>query len=182
MLRIGTAILTQSSVVHPSHDGTLAYEPLTTCTALNALALLCRAFPWAKIQEHPLLSLPVSLLPNNGLTRSLARSFGYNGFPKYFVIRKDKKIVAVSGLYSHWQDPASIWLGWTAVEPAMRNAGIGSWTVRTLIKLAGAEGGRRIKVYCNNDSRIIAFYLRLGFEYDHSNHEDEYTYLFAEPI
>lgn len=139
-------------------------EPLTLKTLFGSLTLLLRSFPYAAISQHPILVLPASLLPRWYLPQKLAQSLGFDGLPKYFLIKNAGTVVAISGLYCHSEDSACAWLGWTSVSPLWRRRSVGTALVKEMAEHARADGKSRLKVYCNNDASVIAFYKKLGFK------------------
>jgi len=82
------------------------------------------------------------------------------------LLRADREIVGVCGLYRMHETPASlIWLGWFGIRPAFRRRGYGSATIHSLADRAREMGCKELWVYTGSSDEVAReFYSTLGFK------------------
>lgn len=76
-------------------------------------------------------------------------------------------MLGVTGLYCRYGDWASLWLGWTCVEPHARGLGIGRRLIDFAMEEARRSGARSLKLYTTDlaDQQIaVQAYERRGFK------------------
>jgi RimJ/RimL family protein N-acetyltransferase len=87
-------------------------------------------------------------------------------FWQVFLIRSDREIVGVSGLYRQPGAPKHVcWLGWFAIRPTFRRQGFGTAAIHVLANYARTVDCKELWVYTGCTDEIArSFYTRLGFE------------------
>ncbi len=87
-------------------------------------------------------------------------------FWQVYLVKSKDQIVGVTGLYRQpGMSQKVLWLGWTGLLPSMRRQGLGSATVRAVLREAKAQNCDELWVYTGSaDSAAGAFYQNLGFE------------------
>jgi RimJ/RimL family protein N-acetyltransferase len=87
-------------------------------------------------------------------------------FWKVCLIRAEREIVGVCGLYRLSETPASqAWLGWFGIRPSFRRKGYGTATIHALADRARTMGCKELRVYTGSSDEVAKdFYTKLGFE------------------
>jgi len=76
-----------------------------------------------------------------------------------------EQIIGISGIYrlGTWTWRGNLWLGWTAVDRGFQGQGVGTQTLRTVMRVARSRGAERLKVETEYGGRATDFYLKNGF-------------------
>jgi RimJ/RimL family protein N-acetyltransferase len=87
-------------------------------------------------------------------------------FWEVFLLRANREIVGVCGLYQMSETPASpAWLGWFGIRPAFRRRGYGSAAIQVLADRAHEMDCKELWVYTgSSDEAARHFYTKLGFQ------------------
>ena len=87
-------------------------------------------------------------------------------FWEVFLLRANREILGVCGLYQMSETPASLaWLGWFGVRPAVRRRGYGSSAIHLLADRSREMDCKELWVYTgSSDEAARHFYTKLGFQ------------------
>jgi RimJ/RimL family protein N-acetyltransferase len=87
-------------------------------------------------------------------------------FWEVFLLRANREIVGVCGLYQISETPASpAWLGWFGILSAFRRRGYGSSAIHSLADRTREMDCNELWVYTgSSDEAAMHFYTKLGFQ------------------
>lgn len=85
-------------------------------------------------------------------------------FWQVWIVKKDKEIIGVCGLYSMDFETKTLWLGWLGILNEHRNKGLGKEIMSLLYSEAKASGAKTLNSYVNQDGKPLNFYYREGFQ------------------
>lgn len=88
-----------------------------------------------------------------------------NRYWQVWLIKNNKELTGVCGLYSLNNKKKQLWLGWFGILPELRSSGIGEQVIKSLERKAKKEGCTTIYSYVGrNNYKALKFYKRLGFK------------------
>lgn len=87
----------------------------------------------------------------------------------YYLAKVEDRIVGLVGLHRYiWGPPENVWLGWFAVAPDCRRAGIGRRLMQQVETLARQQGYKKLFVETYDHptfTQARAFYASVGFSH-----------------
>jgi N-acetylglutamate synthase-like GNAT family acetyltransferase len=85
-------------------------------------------------------------------------------FWQVWIVKKDKEIIGVCGLYSMDFKTKTLWLGWLGILKKHRNKGLGKDIMSILYVEAKNVGATTLNSYVNKEGKPLSFYYREGFQ------------------
>jgi GNAT superfamily N-acetyltransferase len=95
------------------------------------------------------------------------RNLGIDDGRKYLVFESAGHVVGISGIHHYeWGPPEHVWLGWFALDPAMRGQGYGAEMMTVTEDLARQQGYRKLFIETYQSETFqgaIKFYEKHSF-------------------
>jgi ribosomal protein S18 acetylase RimI-like enzyme len=137
----------------------IRFDEMTMADATEVVSLISKAMNW-----HEAVSAD-----NTFIFYFLCKAHDINNLFHYFVARKDKEIVGVTGMVHYlWGAPDAVRLAWFAVLPEYQKQGIGRWLMDKTVEMSKKLGFCQLLAETYSDDRFARarrFYERYGFEY-----------------